>query len=146
MRFGAWCFLAFLVLAAGAPPRAARAAAKVDAKKIEDLAKRWFTARPKTKFQEWDPAVRAALVKEAEAYGPLPEGSLAAMLGLLWKAVKKHGPSGKEEIDTPYGKATWIQKGTGGPKSGLILGLHGGGEGAGGRDPDVREAACARRR
>jgi dienelactone hydrolase len=131
MRLGARYLLAFLVLATGAPPRAVKAADKVDAKKIEDLAKRWFTARPKTKFAEWDPVVRAALVKEAEAYGPLPEGSLAAVQGLLWKAVKKHGPSGKEEIDTPYGKATWIQKGAGGAKSGLILGLHGGGEGAG---------------
>jgi pimeloyl-ACP methyl ester carboxylesterase len=131
MRFGAWFVLASLALAAGTSERPARAADRVEAKKVEDLAKRWFQARPKTKFQEWDPAVRAALVKEAEAYGPLPEGSLASVRDLLWKAVRKHGPSGKEEIDTPYGKATWIQKGTGGAKSGLILGLHGGGEGAG---------------
>lgn len=121
-----------LLLGVEGAGRSAGAAEPLDVKRITDLAQRWFEARPKTKFQEWDPAARAALVKEAEAFGPLPEGSLPALRELLWKVVRKHGPSAKgTEIDTPYGKATWIQKGSGGPKSGLILGLHGGGEGAG---------------
>ena len=129
--------LAALLWVGTCPLRPLQAADKLDVKRIEDLAKRWFQARPKTKFVAWDDAARAALVKEAEAFGPLPEGSLAAVRDVVWKAVRKYGPSGKEEIDTPYGKATWIQKGSGGPKSGLILGLHGGGEGAG----DAGEAA-----
>lgn len=100
-------------------------------KQVQDLAKRWFKARPKTKFVRWDRKVRAELLKEAEALGPIAEGSMPLYVELLWKAVKKYGPKGKGEIETPYGKATWIQKGSGGKKSGLILGLHGGGVGAG---------------
>lgn len=137
-RLSRW-LLPLVVLVGGVPLAPARAApAPLDLKRIGDLAQRWMAARPKTKFQAWDPAVRAALVKEAGAYGPLPEGSLPALRDALWKAVRKQGPSAKGgEIDTPYGKATWIQKGAGGPKSGLIVGLHGGGEGAG----DAGEAA-----
>lgn len=137
MRALAWLLVGALLLAGGLPPRPLAAAEKIDGKRIEELGKRWFQARPKTKFEAWDEAARTALVKEAEAFGPLPEGSLATVRDLLWKAVRKYGPSGKEQIDTPYGKATWIEKGSGGPKSGLILGLHGGGEGAG----DAGEAA-----
>jgi hypothetical protein len=137
MRRVAWLAAFALLGIGGLPARPSQAADKLDTKRIEDLAKRWFQARPKTRFLAWDPAARAALVKEAEAFGPLPEGSLAAVRDLLWRAVRKHGPRGKEEIDTPYGKATWIQKGSGGARSGLILGLHGGGEGAG----DAGEAA-----
>ncbi len=126
-----------LALLLGGPQRPLAAAEKLDTKRIAELAGRWFAARPKTCFQEWDQALRAKLVKEAEGFGPLPEGSLNAVRDLLWKAVRKHAPNVKEEIDTPYGPATWIQKGAGGPRSGLILGLHGGGEGAG----DAGEAA-----
>jgi len=100
-------------------------------KKVEDLATRWFKARPKTKFDRWDRTVRADLLKEAETLGPIPEGSMPLYVDVLWKAVKKYGPKGKGEMETPYGTATWIQKGGGGRKSGLVLGLHGGGVGAG---------------
>jgi hypothetical protein len=129
--------LVALGLLLGGPQRPLAAAEKLDTKRIAELAGRWFAARPKTCFVDWDHALRAKLVKEAEDFGPLPEGSLSAVKDLLWKAVRKHAPGFKEEIDTPYGAATWIQKGAGGPRSGLILGLHGGGEGAG----DAGEAA-----
>ena len=79
---------------------------------------------------KWDPKVRAALLKEAQAI-PLPDGARDEAVALLWKSVKKYGPKGRGEIDTPYGKAKWIQKGRGGKKTGLVLGLHGGGVGAG---------------
>ena len=53
----------------------------------------------------------------------------------MWKAVKKHGPKSKKleghswAIPSPYGPAWWLQSGSG--KKGFLLGLHGGGEGAG---------------
>ena len=126
-----------LAVAAWAPPEA-RGAEKIDRKRIEALAVRWFKARPKTCFDSWDAAERARLLEEARAIGALPEGSLAEVRDLLWKAVERPGPRAKgDTIATPYGEARWIQKGRGGPKTGLVLGLHGGGEGAG----DAGEAA-----
>jgi len=126
--------LGVLLACLALPSGLAHAKTKLDSKtkkKVQDLATRWFKARPKTKFVRWDRKVRAALLKEAEALGPIPEGSASLYRELLWKAVKKYGPKGKGEIETPYGEATWIQKGGGGKKSGLILGLHGGGVDAG---------------
>jgi hypothetical protein len=104
----------------------------IDKKRIEDLGRRWFAARPPTRFQEWDPAKRAALLEEARALGPIPEGSLSAVRDLLWKAARREWPKPKgRTIVTPYGEATWEQSGNGGPKSGLVIGLHGGGPGQG---------------
>jgi hypothetical protein len=126
--------LAVVILAGSlARPTAAVAAPppKVDAKAIEALGARWFKARPRTRFEEWDPKVREGLLAEAKALGTLPEGSLDGVRDLLWKAARKHGLVADESIDTPYGKATWIQNGRGGRKSGLVVGLHGGGPGAG---------------
>ena len=124
-----WILLGLLLVFVPAAP--APAADKLPKKKLHDLATRWFKARPKTHFVRWDRAVRTSLLNEAEALGELPKGALDDVVAIFWKAVKKHGPSGKGKIDTPYGEATWIQKGRGGPKSGLVLGLHGGGVGAG---------------
>ncbi len=99
-------------------------------KVIQDLATRWFKARPKTKFERWNHATRDKLLEEARALGPVPEGSREAVIEMLWKVVKKHGPKAKkDEIQTPYGRAWWIRSGSG--KKGFLLGLHGGGEGAG---------------
>lgn len=133
-RLAAFLVLLPLLLLFSGAPRAlsgGRDAPRLDKKAIHDLARRFFAARPPTKFVPWDAARREALLKEARALGPIPEGSLATVRDLLWKAVKKHAPRVKGEIDTPYGKATWIQNGRGGKKQGLLVGLHGGGEGAG---------------
>ncbi len=129
---------AVAALGRAAPPAAA--AGKIDAKTaqaMEALSVRWWKARPKTKFQEWDAKAREALLAEARALGPIPEGSLEEVRDLLWKGLRKNGPRGTDKLATPYGEAKWIQNGRGGPKSGLVLGLHGGGEGAG----DASEAA-----
>ena len=111
---------------------------KLDKKKIQDLATRWIKARPKTHFERWDRKVRQALLEEAKAMGEPPAGALDDIVALMWKPIKKHGPRAKkDEIQTPYGRAWWIRSGKGGKKNGLILGLHGGGVGAG----DASEAA-----
>ncbi len=101
-------------------------------KAAEEFATRWWKARPQTRFLTWDAEVRAELIEEAKGFGPLPEGKLEAVVKTLWKPVKKYGPRhGREKvIDTPYGQATFLLNGSGKNK-GLILGLHGGGEGAG---------------
>jgi pimeloyl-ACP methyl ester carboxylesterase len=103
------------------------------AKAVGDLAERWWKARPPTKFAEWDPEVRAALVEEAKAFGKLPEGKLEDVVKALWKPVAKYGPRharGKTVIQTPYGEAEFILNGAGRNK-GLVIGLHGGGPGSG---------------
>ncbi len=118
-------------LRADAKP-ARSAIGKAEAKKMLALATRWMKARPKTHFGRWDLATRKKLLVEAAALGDVPEGARKQVVDILWKAVKKHGPRApKNEIQTPYGRAWWLKSGTGGKKNGLILGLHGGGVGAG---------------
>lgn len=119
------CLLGFGAPAAPAAPE------RFDLKAVQALARRWFEARPPTRFGEWDPARRRALLEEARALGPLPEGRLEAIVEVLRKEARRHVPRATGTLDTPYGPATWIQRGRGGPKEGLVLGLHGGGEGAG---------------
>ncbi len=120
-----------LLLVTPAAPLEAKDA--IDKKAITDLALRWFEARPKTKFERWDRAKRKALVKEAKALGEIPEGSLEPVVELIWKAIKKHALKPKKhEIPTPYDeRAWWIQSGSGGRNKGLVIGMHGGGVGAG---------------
>ncbi|MDA1195450.1 MAG: dienelactone hydrolase family protein [Planctomycetota bacterium] len=117
----------------GSEPRAdAGPKDDLDKKALSDLAARWMQARPLTAFGHWDLPTRNKLLEEARALGEPPEGSLDEIVALLWKAVQKHGPRAKkDEFESPYGRAWWIRSGKGGPKSGLILGLHGGGVGAG---------------
>lgn len=127
------CLLLLLFLLA--PAVADEDAPKWDRKKDKaatELATRWWTARPKTRFEEWDASARAKLQREAEAFGEIPEGKLEDIVKVLWKPVKKHGPrhDRDDSIETPYGKATFSLNGSGKNK-GLVLGLHGGGEGAG---------------
>jgi hypothetical protein len=101
------------------------------AKEAGEFAERWWKARPKDRFTDWDPAVRAKLLEEAKSYGRVPEGKLADIVEALFKPAKKHGPRHKGgKLDTPFGKATFLVNGSGKGK-GLIVGLHGGGEGAG---------------
>lgn len=103
--------------------------------KMAAFAERFWKARPLTKFIEWDAAARRELNDQARAFGPIPEGTLADVLSILWKDAAKLGPRpiGKTSnaIPTPYGDATFIRKGTGGKGKALLIGLHGGGEGAG---------------
>ncbi len=125
--------LAALLLVPAAPSQQAPAWGPTQRSKLEKLAARWWKARPATYFEDWDPAVRATLEAEARALGPLPEGVREEVRDLLWESLRKQSPKaakGKLEIDTPYGEA-WAYvtgKGKGAP---LLLGLHGGGEGAG---------------
>ena len=97
-------------------------------KKATELATRWWKARPKTQFVDWDPAVRKKLLDEAKAFGAIPEGKLADVVAALWKPIKKHGPrhkpGGKATIQTPYGEA-WFLVNCGGKGKGLVIGLHG---------------------
>ncbi|MDJ0974574.1 MAG: dienelactone hydrolase family protein [Planctomycetota bacterium] len=125
-----------LALVPAAPLEAADDLDRKQKKAIADLAMRWFEARPKTKFEKWDRAKRQALVKEAKAFGAIPESSLGDVVELIWKAVKKNALKPKNNtFPTPYGKpAEWRQSGRGGAKSGLVIGMHGGGVGAGSMD------------
>ncbi len=114
-----------------ASPRPSAAAPRLDKRAIQKVAKAWAEARPWTRFERWDPAAWTEIHASAEAIGEVPEGSFDAVVDLLWKAARKAAPKlAKSEIETPYGKAEWIQNG--GRKNGpLVIGLHGGGEGAG---------------
>ena len=119
--------LPFGVTSAGAGPA-------LDKKGLETLAAAWAKARPRTRFDAWDPKVRADLWAQAKALGTIPEGALEEVRDVFWKALRtarKKDPVLTGKLSTPYGEATWIQNGHGGPKSGLVIGLHGGGEGAG---------------
>jgi len=106
-------------------------------KAIEALANDWFKARPATWFDEWDVAKRTALLERAKALDALPETAVAEVRAMLWKAARSHGPKldPTKPIETRWGKATYavsnLPKGSAGPQYGLVIGLHGGGEGAG---------------
>lgn len=128
-----------LSLAVGdAPARKPVALEPALAKKIATLAEHWWQARPATHFVEWDPKARADLEKEARAIGAIPEGSMRSVVDILWKPGKKAAKGVRVEkqklvLDTPYGEAwAWFQ--SGGKKPGLVIGLHGGGEGSGSAD------------
>lgn len=72
--------------------------------------------------------------RAARAGGPArrcPEGRFDELVDLLWKALRKTWRGFPDRaFDTPFGQARWIEKGKGQGR-GLIVGLHGGGEGAG---------------
>lgn len=122
--------LACLVALLLAGPRPADAADKLDRKATEKLIERFLEARPWSRFEAWDAARRKAFLEEAAALH-LPEGSFDVVRDLLAKRAKKAAPKWRDAMPTPYGEATWISKGRGGPKAGFVVGLHGGGEGAG---------------
>ncbi len=131
---------ALLAAPAVAPTETAATAApavsdKLDAKKrkeIEKLANEWFEARPATWFDDWDPKTREALLERAKALDPIPESSVKEVRELLWKTARKHGPKldGAASLETRWGKAGYSMLNAG-TKRGLLVGLHGGGPGAG---------------
>jgi len=106
-------------------------------KAIEALANDWFKARPETWFEEWDAKQRTALLERAKALDALPDTAVAEVRAMLWKAARSHGPKldPAKSIDTRWGKAKYsvgnAPRGSSGPQYGLLIGLHGGGEGAG---------------
>jgi len=130
-------------------------AGEVDAKvlkKMEDFGVRWWKARPPTKFQSWDPAAREALLEEARGFGAIPEGSLERVRDALWKSLRKHGPKGKGRArmyieDHGYKSGytkdeMWALVKGSGKNQGLVMSLHGGGEGAGSADPTFSLKGC----
>jgi len=129
--------LVSLVAAVFATPALAENLSPARIKEIETFAVKWWKARPKTKFEKWDPARRRELLAEARRFGAIPEGSLPQVFAALRKRLKKYGPrakgGGKATIQTPYGKA-WFYADATGKGKGLVLGLHGGGENAGSAD------------
>lgn len=123
--------LALAILSALSPSASAQALDRELRKTVESVAADWFEARPKSCFDEWDASERAALLRRAEAVDAFPGAGLEELVAVLWKEVHDRAPRWKKALDTPYGEATWMQSGKGGEKAGLLVGLHGGGEGAG---------------
>ncbi|MFT7617547.1 MAG: hypothetical protein ACI97A_001186 [Planctomycetota bacterium] len=113
----------------------ARVLDKSAQKELAGLALRFWKARPIHYFKSWDDQEKAAIFKAAQEWGPTPEGSLEALTKIFWKPTKKYGArfdkkSGNRGIlKTPYGDAWFFIKGS--SKKALVVGLHGGGEGAG---------------
>ncbi|MHC4953678.1 MAG: dienelactone hydrolase family protein [Planctomycetota bacterium] len=130
--------LAVCLLLLALPAAAAQLDRKTQ-KKIEAFGVKWWKARPKNKFHDWNSADRARLLEEADGIGTLPEGSLPLVRDLLWKSLKKNGPKGKGRdklfLDSPYKLKMWAYVSAArGKNKGLVMGLHGGGKGAGSAD------------
>jgi len=128
------CCLLLLVL-----PASAESLDRKTLKKIEAFGVKWWKARPKNRFHDWDAGKRKELLAEADAIGAIPEGSWLQVREALWKSLKKHGPKGKGAdklfLDTPYQQKMWAYvSGARGKDKGLVMGLHGGGKGAGSAD------------
>jgi len=134
-------FRTFAVLALSALPCFAQKPPQLErelAKRVTTLAEDWWKARPPTRFEEWDRSRRTALEKRAKELGALPEGTLPSAVELIWTAAKKVSSKpemakGKLTLSTPYGEA-WAYVSTAKKSPALIVGLHGGGEGAGSAD------------
>ncbi len=136
--------LAFIVATCAALPihgqQQARTLDKAAQKELATLALRFWKARPPHYFKTWDENEFKGIMKAARDWGSLPEGSLANVTKIFWKPTKKWGArydkkaGNKGILKTPYGDAWFYIKGSGGSKKGLVVGLHGGGEGAGSAD------------
>lgn len=104
------------------------------ARELGRLVEDWFDARPATRFDAWDPEARAALVERARALGPLPHVDPEHLAETLFESARdgagKFKPKrGRLDLETPWGEA-WAHLVDGG-SDGLVIGLHGGGEGVG---------------
>jgi hypothetical protein len=108
-------------------------------KQVEALAEDWFEARPRTRFEEWDPQRRTALLERAVALGPIPTGAFDAAVELVHEAARasrgKAKKAGRIDVATPFGPA-WFLLDAPKEDAGFVLGLHGGGPGVG----DANEA------
>jgi dienelactone hydrolase len=126
------CLIAFLAL-----PAVAGDLDKKTARAIESLGVKWWKARPANRFKLWDASKREALLAEAGAI-EIPESSWLVVRDLLWKSVRKYGPKGKGRdklfLDSPYKEKMWAYVSGAGKGKGLVMGLHGGGKGAGSAD------------
>jgi dienelactone hydrolase len=126
------CLIAFLAL-----PAVAGDLDRKTARAIEALGVKWWKARPANRFKSWDAGKREALLAEAGAI-EIPEASWLVVRDLLWKSVKKYGPKGKGRdklfLDSPYREKMWAYVSGAGKGKGLVMGLHGGGKGAGSAD------------
>ena len=122
-------------------------------KAMEAFGAKWWKARPKNKFHEWEARTRGALLAEAAEFGKIPEGSWKQVRAALWKSVRKYGPKGKGKgklyIEDHGYKSQYTRdkmwasvKGGGGKNKGLVMSLHGGGEGAGGADSSWGMKGC----
>jgi len=135
--FLAWVLAALAASASALPQKPPRLDRKV-AKAAADLAEDWWKARPATRFEDWDPAVRKELEERARALGPIADGTRAELVEILWKPARKNAPrlvskDGKLSFETPYGEA-WAWVASAGKQAPLLVGLHGGGEDAGSAD------------
>lgn len=126
-------WIATLMFVAVAHAQAPKPATKLDNKKIESFAQRFFEARPRTQFEEWDSQLRSTLLAEMARYDGDVEGHFPAILDVITKVAKKQiAPLKGDAFDTPFGKASFLRQPAKKSKGkGLIIGLHGGGEGAG---------------
>lgn len=107
-------------------------------KALTALAKEFWAKRPPTRFVDWDAAEREKIMARADELGAA-EADLRSLVDALWKPAKRSAPrykkSGSKGIfETPYGDAWFHVRGGKGKGRGLVLGLHGGGEGAGSAD------------
>jgi pimeloyl-ACP methyl ester carboxylesterase len=130
------------VLAAGAAAGTAASparspAGRLDEKAIEAYAKKFLEKRPRTAFAEWDETERTEQLSELARYQGEIDGHLGPIVEILHKSAKKQLPRSTAEFETPFGAAKFLVKAAAKPKGkGLLLGLHGGGEGEG----DARSA------
>ena len=138
---------ALLLLLLLALPAAAQGLDGKTVKKMEAFGARWWKARPQTKFHKWSSKERAALTREAKAFGAIPEGSFEAVRAALWKSIKKYGPKGKGGAKLyiepkGYKLKMWAGVSGRGKNQGLIMSLHGGGKGAGSSDGSWQWKGC----
>lgn len=118
------------------PPAKSQGLDPAQKKKLEALADDWFKTRPATAFDDWAPGAREKLLERAKALDEVPDGAEKELRAMLWKAARKYGAKldATKPFTTNFGKAGYsvANAPTGDDKKmGLLIGLHGGGEGAG---------------
>ncbi len=122
-------------------------------KTLEKFGEKWWKARPPHKFKLWKRADHQGLLAEARQLGEMPEGALAPTVAAFWKTLKKHGPKARKAKGRLYIEGhgyvsqytkneMWAAVKGGGKNKGLIIGLHGGGEGAGSADTGWPMKGC----